>query len=211
MPDNRKKGACWSQERCRTIVRHVFWDLFWDPKTTCHIISCTEVYRSDGRLSGIFFEILSRHGKYQFIYTSRFVSKQSFTRKRVNYAKMKIATKQRIMQIIPFLLASLTSFLFGIQKKTLFDLFYPLFHNKFFLNQHNFTKKCAKLWQTAHFRQNSVCSKPWFYPSSKILHEQGLRRSWHFPCLIDRYILSDCWASFFGIVRQIFLGSHAYF
>ena len=41
---------------------------------------------------------------------------QSFTQKCVNGVKMKIVTKQQIMQIIQFLLASLPSFLYGIQK-----------------------------------------------------------------------------------------------
>ena len=41
--------------------------------------------------------------------------------------KNKIATKQQIMQIRPFLLASPSSFLFGIQGYILFDPFYPIF------------------------------------------------------------------------------------
>ena len=59
----------------------------------------------------------------------------------------------------------------------------PIFHNQFFLYHHNFTKNCTKLWPTAHLQQNSACSKPRFYPSSQILHEQRYQCSWHFSCL----------------------------
>ena len=44
---------------------------------------------------------------------------------------MKIATKHQTLQIISFVLASLPSFLFSIQKETLSDPVYHIFHNKF--------------------------------------------------------------------------------
>ena len=48
------------------------------------------------------------------------------SRKRVNCAKIKIVTKQQIMQIKPFLLASLPSFLFGIQKLAFLTSFFTI-------------------------------------------------------------------------------------
>ena len=70
------------------------------------------------------------------------------------------------MQIIPFLLASLTSLLFDIQKLTLFDHSYPILHNKLFPYQHNFTKNCAKSWQTAYFQTPDFTPALKFYTSS---------------------------------------------
>ena len=68
-----------------------------------------------------------------------------FYPERVNCTKVKIGMKQQIMHKIPILLLSLPSFLFGIQKKTLSDLFYSIFNNKFFHYQHHLTKKICKI------------------------------------------------------------------
>ena len=98
-----------------------------------------------------------------------------------------------------------------------FAPFCPTFHNKFFINQHNFTKNRAKIMTESKFSTKSVCSKPRIYPSSKILHKQRWWRSWHFPCLWYSYDCKavDIWILFFssglspltinGWVLQIFL------
>ena len=83
---------------------------------------------------------------------------QNYTRKRVNCAKMIFATKQQIMKIIQFLLASLPSFLYGIQKKTLSDLLTIFLHNKFFLSQHNQQTRCSRGCSTNTFDDN--CQTP---------------------------------------------------
>ena len=55
---------------------------------------------------------------------------QKFTQKRVICVKMKIVTKQQIIQIIPIVLASLPSFIYGIQKKSVYDHLTPFFTKK---------------------------------------------------------------------------------
>ena len=65
VPDNPKTGAWRSQEWCLTIVRHHFWDRFWDPKYDAWRLavqmSCQASYLGYQKLSQKWFLTIVRH------------------------------------------------------------------------------------------------------------------------------------------------------